>query len=376
MDHKIAFRKFLLGFLIVVSQFAMAATLFVDGIHGSDKNNCKAPQLACKTVGHAIALASAGDSVLVAPATYNENLTINTSLNVIGSGAQTTIIDGGGKAPVFIIPSSCEEEIKGNGHVTLSNMTIRNGAGTLGMIGGPALGGGICNSATLTINNANVSHNVEFQGGGIANFGSLTINDSTVCNNRSGGRTSAGGGISNFGSLTINNSTVSGNTVNALPGRGGGIFNRGKLSLNNSTISGNSAIAGFSNSGFGGGIFNGTGSTVALQNSIVANSPKGGNCSGTMTSNGYNLSSDDNCNFNGPGDLNNANPMLGKLGDNGGPTQTIPLLEGSPAIDSGNPNGCTDGQGHLLKTDQRGMPRPNPEDRVGCDMGAYERQSD
>jgi hypothetical protein len=64
------------------------------------------------------------------------------------------------------------------------------------------------------------------------------------------------------------------------------------------------------------------------------------------------------------------------LQNNGGPTQTQALLSGSPAIDAGNPSGCTDGQGHLLKTDQRGMPRRNPEDTGGCDIGAYERQSD
>jgi hypothetical protein len=95
-----------------------------------------------------------------------------------------------------------------------------------------------------------------------------------------------------------------------------------------------------------------------------------------MSSHGYNLSSDGTCNFNGPGDMNKINPMLGTLGNNGGPTETIPLLPGSPAIDAGNPSGCTDGQGHLLKTDQRGKPRPDPKDPGGCDMGAYERQSD
>jgi hypothetical protein len=40
------------------------------------------------------------------------------------------------------------------------------------------------------------------------------------------------------------------------------------------------------------------------------------------------------------------------------------------------PGGCTDSKGHLLKTDQRGKPRPDKEDTGGCDMGAYERQSD
>jgi hypothetical protein len=94
-----------------------------------------------------------------------------------------------------------------------------------------------------------------------------------------------------------------------------------------------------------------------------------------MTSNGYNLSSDGTCNFNSTGDLNNTDPKLGQLGNYGGQTQTMPLLSGSPAIDAGNPSGCTDGQGHLLRTDQRGRPRPDKEDTGGCDMGAYERQS-
>jgi hypothetical protein len=52
------------------------------------------------------------------------------------------------------------------------------------------------------------------------------------------------------------------------------------------------------------------------------------------------------------------------------------LLTGSPAIDAGNPSGCNDGKGNLLKTNQRGMPRPDPEDTLACDMGAYESQSD
>jgi hypothetical protein len=95
-----------------------------------------------------------------------------------------------------------------------------------------------------------------------------------------------------------------------------------------------------------------------------------------VTSNGYNLSGDGTCNSSKAGDLNNHDPLLGPLQNNGGPTETMALLPGSPAIDGGNPSGCTDGQGHLLTTDQRGMPRPDKEDSVGCDMGAYESQSD
>ena len=123
------------------------------------------------------------------------------------------------------------------------------------------------------------------------------------------------------------------------------------------------------------GIFNVKGSTAVLQNSIVANNA-GGNCHGTITSGGYNLSSDDSCEFTGPGDLNTIDPNLGPLQFNGGPTRTMALHPGSLAIDSGNPSGCTDGHAHLLKTDQRGMPRADKEDTAGCDRGAYEQQTD
>ena len=117
---------------------------------------------------------------------------------------------------------------------------------------------------------------------------------------------------------------------------------------------------------------------ITIENSIVANAvyPYGLNCSGVVNSKGYNLSSDSSCDFNKSGDRNNIDPKLGPLQYNGGSTQTMALLSGSPAIDAGNPSGCTDGLGHLLKTDQRGMPRPDVEDTSGCDMGAYERQSD
>lgn len=139
------------------------------------------------------------------------------------------------------------------------------------------------------------------------------------------------------------------------------------LTISSSTLSGNAAGAGGGTSSYL--------SPVTLQNTIVANNT-GGNCNGTMTSNGYNLSGDNTRSLNGPGDINNLNLLLGPLANNGGPTQTLALLSGNPAIDAGNPSGCTDGRGHLLKTDQCGAPRPDKKDRIGCDIGAYERQTD
>jgi len=357
MKTRLVFRLLLPMALFLTRTAVASTTWYVNGVSGSNSNTCTSPTTACKTIKRAISLAAAGDSILVAAATYKENLSIGFSLRLIGSGASTTIIDGGQTGTVVAISNSSAQ-------VTLSNLTIRNGEMLIS-------GGGISNRGTLTINKSTITDNLAIGGnpptfgGGIANWGRVTINNSTITGNIAQGifGAASGGGIANAGTATVNNSTLSGNST---VGTGGGIFNSGSgnLKINNSTISGNKHF-GIANAG-----------TAILQNSIVANN-SGGNCGfHSVTSKGYNLSSDGSCNFNGPGDINNTNPMLGPLQWNGGPTKTMALPSGSPAIDAGNPSGCTDGLGHLLKTDQRGKPRPDKEDTGGCDMGAFERQSD
>ena len=399
---------------LVLTPAAPARTWYVNGVSGSDSDNCTSSTTPCKTIGRAISLAASEDTIRVAAAIYTENLTLGKSVNILGGSASTTIIDGDGASTVVTIS-------KTTAHVTLSQLTIRNGTAFSG--------GGINNSGTLTLTNSTVSGNwapipcihafvfCEIRagtasGGGIYNSGAMIINDSIISGNHAGSYCNAnpclafGGGIYNRGTLmmiknstltgnsagtacstslhcqvgvggafstfggtvTLNNSTVSGSSAyrcsGVCSGTGDAIANgSGNLAMNNSTVSGNSA----------GGISNG--GTATLQNSIIANN-SGTNCGGTITSHGYNLSSDSSCAFSNSGDRDDTNPVLGTLGYYGGPTPTIPLLTGSPAIDAGNPSGCTDGSGHLLKTDQRGMPRPDPEDSGGCDMGAYERQSD
>jgi hypothetical protein len=349
--------------LLPASALAQPIMWYVNGVNGNDSNNCQTAETACKTIGHAISLALSGDSIVVAAATYTENLTIGISLTIVGSGASTTIIDGKAAGTVITIPNSWDQ-------VTLSNVTIRNGSASLGA--------GIYNASRLTINSSTISGNRAWHGGGIANhYGTVTINNSTISGNSAGcsGLFCAGfgGGIYSGGTLTINNSTLSNNV--AFGGRfsrpyGGGIFNFDTnpipLTISSSTISGNSP----------GGVWSISVSPAAvLQNNIVANNQVA-NCSGGVASHGYNLSSDNTCNFNSPGDLNNHDPLLGPLQNNGGPTQTMALLPGSPANDGGNPAGCTDGKGHLLTSDQRGMPRPDKEDASGCDIGAFESQTD
>ncbi len=376
--------------LALASSARASTTWYVNGVNGSDGNNCKSAQTACKTIGHAISLASAGDSVMVASATYKENLTISSSLNIFGASASTTIVDGGTIGTVVTISPPTSNK------VTLSGLTIRNGGnetggpgifnqGTLSVLNsiisgnsaptGPTSGGGVLSTGWLMINKSTISGNTASVGGGVAcTSGIAFINNSTISSNLA---ETEGGGVGAGCRITINNSTISRNAAanRFITTNGGGIYHFGgsaNLVINNSTISGNTAT-------FGGGIYIPSGSSgLTLQNTIVAKNPSGGDCGGggTITSNGYNLSSDGTCNFNGNGDLNNVDPILGPLENNGGPTLTMALLPGSPAIDSGNPNGCTDGQGHLLCHDQRGSRRPDGEDTGGCDRGAYERQSD
>ena len=133
---------------------------------------------------------------------------------------------------------------------------------------------------------------------------------------------------------------------------GGAIFSTNSMTLLNVTLAGNS--------GQGGAVFS-SGQT-ALHNTILASSVSGGNCQGTFTDAGHNISSDDSCPFNHVGSRINTDPKLEPLTDNGGSTLTMALLPGSPAINAGDDAACP-------AVDQRGLFRPS----LGrCDIGAYE----
>ena len=396
MPAALAFRRLpILILSLTLVPTALASTWHVDGVNGSDNNDCRSRKHACKTISNAISLTLPGDSIVVAPATYHESIFIPYTLNIIGSGAKTTIVDPGGQQNQAAVVGS-EPRVP----VTLSRMTFRGAAGLIDSGGGIyncfgtltvldsiitgnrirggngifGYGGGIynCPSSTLTLINTTVSDNSAEIGGAICNGGALTIINSTFSGNVARHR---GGAIGNHGFLVITNSTFSGNSSGS-SGHAGGILNgglfqsSGTLVVNNGTLSDNTA-----GEGRGGAIFNVKGSTVVLRNTIVANNT-GGNCHGTIISRGYNLSSDDTCLLNLEGDRNGLDPLLGPLSDNGGLTHTQALLPGSPAIDAGNPMGCRDINRQLLKTDQRGEPRPNREDSGGCDIGAFERQRD
>src|SRR3990172_5201050 len=276
---------------------------------------------------------------------------ISDDLSIAGLGADNLTISGNNAVRVFLV----------NPGITLNLQDLTVATGSAEHSDSEPGGGGIDNAGTLEITNSTFSGNDAVdQGGAINNNGALTIRGSTFSGNRacddSGGaidnsgmllvmdstfssneHCASGGGISNSGTLEITNSTFSGNSTGQ---SGGGILNGGTLIVTNSTFSGNSAFS-------GGGISNSSG-TTPLRNTIVANSPSGGNCAGTITDGGNNLQFPDaTCGASIP----TADPLLGPLADNGGPTLTHALQPGSPALDAANPAFCP-------ATDQRGATRP------------------
>lgn len=313
--------------------------------------------------------------------------------------------------------------------VGLARLTIRNSE----VLSNTATwGGGISTfDATSSLDMANtlVAYNVASNAGaGIDSVGEATIDASTITQNRASG---PGGGLRALSSIILTNSTISDNRANnhgggatlgnssAPPGlemtasiinttisgnqdtygNGGGglsVWNNAKVTLANSTISGNSST------GKGGGIINGaivemfnssvvgnsapqgagllqmaniTGSRTSLQNSVVAYNVSSlglGDCSGVLQGGAYNFVQTvvaGECSAEGM--TTGADPLLGPLQQNGGPTLTHLPADTSPLVNAGSPGGCY-GPGNVVSRDQRSQPRPSGGGR--CDIGAVEVQ--
>jgi CSLREA domain-containing protein len=280
-------------------------------------------------------------------------------------------------------------------------------------------GGGIYNEggAVNVLNSTIEQNSVQLpsgnsSGGGIFNAtGTVTVVNSFVHGNSVGGISGqnfgvngSGGGISNeSGTAIVINSTVNANFAEALgarTSRGAGIFtNTGTTNISNSTVSSN-ACGGFpSPTMVGGGVFNAAGtftvkSTIIALNRVQAQDGTPGSnpdVSGTFTSQGFNLigKRDGGTGFTQGTDQTGTaasplDPKLDFIRDNGGPTLTVALLPGSPAIDKGTSHCSTCGLTAVLATDQRdtGFPRTfddaatlNATGGDGTDIGAFEVQT-
>ena len=352
-------------------------------------NTCTNPSNPCLTVAHAIAESGANDVIHIAAGTYSPvKVSVAKSLTFLGAGMHSTILDANGTGSVFTISSAVT--------VTIEDLTIQHGNSGIG-----TFGGGIYQPfGNLTLIRVELLGNTGDLGGGIYSNGSLSMTDSLVYGNGANLQPSGdGGGLYLNGdgqTYTLTNVTIRDNLAND---DGGGIHDQasfspsGSLTMTNVTISGNMAKVGaageFTNNSYTviinstiagnhflqmSGAYNGginDQAQMAVYNSIIANN-EGSNCvigtiSTYLDSYGNNIDSGSTCQFNNPsiGDHQNTDPKLSGLVDHGGPTPTMALLHGSPAIDGvtfNAPNSCP-------ATDQRGVARPVG---VRCDIGAFE----
>ncbi len=243
-----------LGVLMMLSSAAFASTWYVDGVNGDDGNDCKTKTTACATIGHAISLAASGDTIQIAAATYQENLSIPLNLKLNGANAATTIVDGTQTANVFTVGAGIS--------VRLSNLTIENGVGYSG-------GGGVSNSGTLTVNKSNFNVNTALSGGAILNTGTAIISNTSFNSNSPYffGHSASFGAVDNRSTMTITASTFYNNYANNNYTYGGAICNGGTLTITGSTFNTNSSLG--NNGDYGGAIYAYAG-TLSVTNSTFS----------------------------------------------------------------------------------------------------------
>ncbi|HZS00748.1 MAG TPA: CSLREA domain-containing protein [Chloroflexota bacterium] len=196
----------------------------------------------------------------------------NVTLGIQNVSGSSIAIDGNHAVRVFDIGPTTAAQ------VTITGLTIQNGAAAAGGLGGgvrvgsgstlvltnttvsgnaaDGTGGGLFNAGTATLTNTTFSGNAAAGGGGLYNAATVTLTSTTLSGNSAG----SGGGLYNSGTATLTNTTFSGNAASF----GGGLFNNGTATLTNTTFSGNAAASG------GGGLLNN--GTTTLQSSIIAQS--------------------------------------------------------------------------------------------------------
>ncbi len=356
------------------------------------------------------------------------DLDILHDVHLVGSYAPTTIIDAQGVDRVFDVRA---------GSTVISEVTIKDGypvndygGGIVIRSGGKAklrdsiltnnhsttVGGGIKNLGKVTIIESTIgpSNSATYVGGGLDNAGTARIVRTRFTEDHAAGgvQNRNGGGIYNSGTLTLIQSTLDNNRADF----GAGLYNTGNAKLVNSTVAQNHYDENSNNASDGAGIY--SSGMLNLYNVTLADNRSGlnaktGGLYNAGGANAYNSILDRNlvlinsnpqafaaidcygplggivnvkfynliyapvgCNYGlDPSVQTNLHANLGALQNNGGWTPTEALLANSPAIDKGDPTGCKDQNGNVLKIDQRNAPRPTDGDGNGkarCDRGAYE----
>jgi len=279
------------------------------------------------TLRAVIGALSSAPGVVFAPNLSGQTITLTSggialsnTLRIDASALRSSVIvSGNNSSGIFNVSTGAS--------VWLTGLTLENG----NQYDGGAVYGAAGSSVTLT--RCTLSGNLAVEGGGLLNDGAMVVNECTLANNFG----SYGGAMQCRGNTTISQCTVSGNT--GYYGGGGFWVGSAAVIISNSIVAGNLA----------------PGSSAGNQDIEIATGP--------LTYSSSNL-----VQFasgvapTGPAPMTNA-PLLSPLGNYGGPTQTMPPLGGSPAIDAGGPTALT--------IDQRGFPRVSG---LAPDLGAVEVQ--
>ena len=357
-------------------------TLYVNRSASSDPSCALASQSnPFATVAGALACAANGSTISIGAGSLAGGFTITHNVVLQGAGAGTVIKSD----PSVRLDSVTEVTIADGHNVTLKSLTVDGGRRQHDVVAG---------SGSLMVVNSTITGGVADQNGGAINVSpatgmtaKLTVLRSTLANNLAftygGGIYVADGLPTARNAVSVIDSTITGNQAIVA---GGAI----KIGLFVSLIARDSTIARNQATQFGGGLWaqaagpGGTASaSVALTNTILAANTADAtpDCLVTqgVTDGGHNLigAVDGSC----PGISNGANgdqagslaspldPVLGQLGGNGGPTQTLALRLGSPAIGAGDPADCQ--ATPVSGADQRNQ-RRNVATRLACDTGAYD----
>lgn len=334
------------------------------------------------------------DAGLTGTITVSSHLGVNDSVDIQGPGASVLTVDGGDSTRIFYLYA-----LGVTTDISISGLTISNGLGSGGAIFN--FGEHLTLDSVVVTGNSGTYAPALYMSPDDGTHGTLDIRNSTFSDNASSRR---GGAIGVWGTetsldpvITIENCTFTGNSV-AINSQGGSaiyLYNgNGPVRITNSTFTGNSSgetgtlyfsaaddvvianstITGNSGSDNAGiSLYNGT--HLTLENTILA-----GNTSTTSSStpdlylDGTSFAT---ANYSllgstvvagGANNVVSDSPLLGALADNGGDTETMMPLAGSPAINAGDPAFTAP-----PATDQRGETRVR-EDRI--DIGAVETGTD
>jgi CSLREA domain-containing protein len=332
------------------------------------------------------------DAIQLDEGTYALSLPDNGANDAAGGDLDVTedlVIDGQGVTTVIDARQAKHRAFDTFDELNLSQLAVVGGKVSSKSEGGGSGGSGGCirSRAFLGLELVIVSGcSADPDGGGVLQIGGeLALIDSTISNNKTkqdGGGVKLAGAVASFERSLI--------ASNKAGDEGGGIaITESTVEMVNTTVSGNSA------KNEGGGILNEQGAELELLHVTIADnkakqgaaihvndtlvppdttarnsifqSKKGNNCQQSFATQieslGGNVDSGTTCLFASANDVDDVDPLLEPLDDNGGPTFTHALDPASPAAGLVFAN-CE-------AEDQRGVGRPVP-NGIGCDSGAFE----